>query len=177
MKKIYKKYLLIIIAIIFAFPTSIYASGYVIDKYDIDVIVNENNTLDITEEITAYFNTKKHGIYRTIPLKNKIIRLDGTTSNNKTKITNLSVNDEYEISKTNDTLKIKIGSKDTTVIGSKKYIIKYNYNLGKDPSKDYDELYYNIIGNEWNTSISNITFTITLPKEFDSSKLGFHLEK
>ena len=38
---------------------------------------------------------------------------------------------------------------------------------------NYDELYYNIIGNEWDTVIGNITFSITMPKDFDSSKLGF----
>ena len=42
-----------------------------------------------------------------------------------------------------------------------------------DHLKDYDELYYNIIGSEWDTVIGNITFTITMPKDFDSSKLGF----
>ena len=34
-------------------------------------------------------------------------------------------------------------------------------------------LYFNIIGSEWDTVIGNVTFTITMPKEFDSSKLGF----
>ena len=45
--------------------------------------------------------------------------------------------------------------------------------MGKDTGKEYDELYFNLIGNEWDTSISNITFTIVMPKKFDSSKLGF----
>ena len=45
---------------------------YVIDKYDVNVVVNENNVFEITETITAYFNVPKHGIYRTIPLKNTI---------------------------------------------------------------------------------------------------------
>ena len=67
---------------------------YVIDKYDIDIVVNENNTLNITETITAYFNVPKHGIFRIIPLKNTITRLDGTTSTNRTQITNLSVDNE-----------------------------------------------------------------------------------
>lgn len=50
--------------------SSIYQySDYVIDNYDINIIVNENNTFDITENITAYFNVPKHGIYRKIPLK------------------------------------------------------------------------------------------------------------
>lgn len=146
---------------------------YVIDKYDIDIIVNENNTLDITETITAYFNVPKHGIFRTIPLKNKITRLDGTTSTNRPRITNVSVDNEYTISKGFGDYEIKIGSADTTLIREQKYVIKYTYNLGKDPVKDYDELYYNIIGTGWDTVIGNVTFNITMPKEFDESKLGF----
>lgn len=146
---------------------------YVIDKYDVNIVVNENNTLDITETITAYFNTSKHGIFRNIPLKNTIKRLDGTTSTNRTQITNVSVDNEYTASRKNGNYELKIGSSGRTLIGEQTYVIKYTYNLGKDPIKDYDELYYNIIGNEWDTVIGNITFSITMPKEFNSSKLGF----
>ena len=151
-----------------------YASyDYVIDKYDINIVVNENNTFDITEKITAYFNTRKHGIIRTIPLRNEITRLDGSKSSNRTQITNLNVSDEYLITRQNGNYGIKIGSEDHTLIGEKEYTISYTYNLGKDPMKNYDEIYYNIIGNNWDTVIGNITFTVTMPKEFDSSKLGF----
>lgn len=146
---------------------------YVIDKYDINIIVNENNTFDITETITAYFNVSKHGIFRTIPLKNTITRLDGTTSTNRTQVTNVSVDNEYTTSRENGNYKLKIGSENRTLTGEQTYVLKYTYNLGKDPVKDYDELYYNIIGNEWDTVIGNVTFSITMPKEFDSSKLGF----
>ncbi len=146
---------------------------YVIDKYDVNIVVNENNSLDITETITAYFNVAKHGIYRKIPLKNKIIRLDGTTSTNRAKISNLSVDNMYDISKSNGTYNIQIGDADKTITGKQTYTIKYNYNIGKDPIKNYDEFYYNIIGDEWDTVIGNVTFSITMPKQFDSSKLGF----
>lgn len=146
---------------------------YVIDKYDINIIVNENNTFDVTETIDTYFNVPKHGIFRTIPLKNTIKRLDGTTSTNRTQIKNVSVNAENSTSKEEGNYQIKIGSASETLTGEKEYIIKYTYNLGKDLVKDYDELYYNIIGNEWDTVIGNITFSITMPKSFDSSKLGF----
>lgn len=146
---------------------------YVIDKYNINIIVNENNTFDITETITAYFNDSKHGIYRKIPLKNTITRLDGSTSTNRAQVTNVSVDNQYTTSHENGNYILKIGSENNTLIGEQKYIIKYTYNLGKDPVKDYDELYYNIIGNEWDTVIGNINFSITMPKEFDSSKLGF----
>ena len=148
-------------------------NGYAIDKYDIDIKVNENNKLDITETITAFFNESRHGIYRTIPLKNTITRLDGTTSTNRTQITNLEVDNEYTVSRENGNIKIKIGSPNYTVTGEQKYTIKYTYNLGKDPLPNLDELYYNIIGTEWDTSIDNVSFTITMPKNFDHSKLGF----
>ena len=146
---------------------------YVIDKYDVNIIVNENNTFDVTETITAYFNVSKHGIIRTIPLKNTINRLDGTTSTNRAQVTNISVDNEYTISRKNGDYRLKIGSASHTLVGEQTYVVKYTYNLGKDPVNDYDELYYNIIGDEWDTVVGNITFTITMPKEFDSSKLGF----
>ena len=146
---------------------------YVIDKYDINIIVNENNTFEITENITAYFNVPKHGIFRTIPLKNTITRLDGSKSNNRAQISNLNINNEYSTSRQNGNYKIQIGSKNETLTGKQNYTIKYTYNIGKDPVKDYDELYYNLIGTDWDTVIGNVSFTITMPKNFDSSKLGF----
>ena len=194
MKKIIRVIALFILSFIFISPTSVKALDetsylswtltpsknyqysnydYVIDKYDVNIKVNENNSFDITETITAYFNQPKHGIYRTIPLNNTIKRLDGTTSYNRAHVRNLSVNDDYTKSTENRNLKLKIGSANTAHTGEKTYVIKYNYNLGKDPIKDYDELYYNIIGNEWDTVIGNVTFTVTMPKEFDQSKLGF----
>ena len=149
------------------------SNGYVIDNYDINIIVNENNTFDITETITAYFNTPKHGIIRTIPLRNEISRLDGTITKNRVQITNVSVDDTFSKSKNSNDYTIKIGNANRTLTGKKTYVIKYTYNLGKDPMKNYDELYYNIIGTEWDTYIGNVTFTITMPKSFNSSKLGF----
>ena len=146
---------------------------YVLDKYDVNIKVNEDNTFDIVETITAYFNKPKHGIFRTIPLTNKITRLDGSKSTNRAKITNLSVNNKYKASRENGNYKIQIGDANKTLTGEQTYVIKYKYDLGKDRIKDYDELYYNIIGSEWDTVIGNITFTITMPKDFDSSKLGF----
>lgn len=148
---------------------------YAITKYNIDMKVNENNTFDMNEQITAYFNVAKHGIFRSLPLKNEINRIDGTVSKNRAKISDIKVNTNFTEYKKNGDYIIKIGSKDSTLIGEQSYSIKYNYNIGKDPNKKYDELYFNLIGTEWDTTISNFTFTITMPKEFDNSKLGFSL--
>lgn len=146
---------------------------YILNSYDINMIVNENNTFKITEKIGVYFNIDKHGIFRKIPLKNVVTRLDGTTSSNRAKISDINVSDNYSLHNENGYKVIKIGNANHTITGQKNYTISYLYNLGKDTGKEYDELYFNLIGDEWDTSISNITFTITMPKEFDKSKLGF----
>ena len=174
-KKIIGVILFILSFILISFlPNNSYAvTDYVINSYDINVKVNENNTFDITETITANFYTRKHGIIRTIPLKNTIERLDGSTSTNRVKITNLQVNNEYSKSNSNGNLAIKIGNQDTYVTGLQKYVIKYTYDIGVDPVKDADEFYYNLIGTEWDTRISSVSFSITMPKEFDASSLGF----
>lgn len=174
-KKLIGVILFILSFILISFlPNNSYAvTDYVINSYDIDVKVNENNTFDITETITANFYMRKHGIIRTIPLKNTIERLDGSTSTNRVKITNLQVNNEYSKSNSNGNLSIKIGNQDTYVTGLQKYVIKYTYDIGTDPVKNADEFYYNLIGTEWDTSISNISFSITMPKEFDALSLGF----
>lgn len=148
--------------------------GYVIDSYDINIDVNEDNTFNMKEKIGAYFFIAKHGIFRKIPLSNKVVRQDDkTTSYNRAKITEITVDAPYTTSITDGNKEIKIGDSEYALTGAKEYNISYLYNLGKDTGKDYDELYLNLIGKEWDTAIGNITFTINMPKEFDSRQLGF----
>lgn len=185
-----KSKLLLIITCLFLFPLVIFAdethpyeefdasflSGYeyYIKEYDIDMKVNENNTFDITENLTVYFNTYKHGIYRSIPKKNKITRLDNSTSENRAFIRNIEVSENYDRELDNGYLTLKIGDENKVIIGEKKYTISYNYDIGRDPLKDADELYFNLIGNYWeDTIIEHTTFKITMPKNFDASTLGF----
>ena len=148
-------------------------SDYTITNYDIDMTVNEDNTFDITEKINVYFNFPKHGIYRKIPLKNSVKRLDGSISYNNAIVNKIKVNEKYSVSQKNGYKNIKIGNADKLLTGAHTYIIKYRYNIGDDPLKNTDELYYNIIGTEWDTNIEKVNFKISMPKEFDNSSLGF----
>lgn len=148
-------------------------SDYFIKKYHVDINVNENNSFDITEYITAYFNVYKHGIYRKIPLVNDIVRNDGSKSRNHARITNMKVSEVFSKSFDGNYYVVKIGDPNYTLMGEKTYSINYNYSIGRDSLKGSDEFYFNIIGDEWDTSIENVSFKITMPKDFDSSKLGF----
>ena len=113
-QKILSGILVIIMCFILLIPNQSLAvmetNEYTIQSYHINMIVNEDNTFDITENITAYFNIEKHGIYRKIPLKNSITRTDGSKSNNRAKITDIDVSEKYTTSNENGYKVIKIGN-------------------------------------------------------------------
>jgi len=167
-----KKVLFILTFLFFLIPTSVHAYSYEITKYHIDIEVNEDNTLNIEEVITAHFNTYKHGIYRYIPLSGQVKRLDGTINNYKAKVKYVKVDEEYETYTENGNKVIQIGDPDYTIIGEKTYKISYLYDLGRDNNEGFDEFYFNMIGTGWDTTLSNITFSIMMPKEFDKEKFG-----
>lgn len=148
---------------------------YYFTAYNVDINVNENNSFDITEHISTYFNEQRHGIFRTIPTRNQVRRTDGTSHSVKAKIKNIKASENCDVSIENGNYVLQIGDADTYVEGEHDYTIKYTYMLGEDQNNGFDELYYNIIGDGWDTYIQNVTFKITMPKEFDKSKLGFSI--
>lgn len=166
------KCLLFCIFTFFLFSLNCYANDYEITSYDVDIVVDKYNKLSITEKIDTYFDISKHGIIRRMPLHNNIVRQDGSYEKNRVLISNVKVSEDFSTSKEYDNYVLKIGSADSTIIGNHSYTISYDYDIGLDKNNNFDELYFNIIGTEWDTSISNVTFKITMPKEFDASKLG-----
>lgn len=137
--------------------------GYIIDEYNIDIVVNKNNSFDITERIYVDFLEKRHGIIRTLPLMNEVVREDGTISKNKAKLSDVSSNMKYETTKYKNNYEIKIGSQDEYLSGTAEIVIKYNYAIGNDPVKGKDEVYYNIIGTDWGVPIETVNFRIQFP--------------
>lgn len=179
MKKI-KRFFLPLLALLIILSSAIpaYAEEYSqypydITAYDIEMNVLENNTLQITERIDVHFNEYRHGIYRVIPTTSTIKRADGTTGTIKALVKHVKVNDNFSTELGGGEYTLKIGDEDRTVIGNKSYTITYDYVMGQDINSGFDELYYNIIGNGWETTISNVTFTINMPKDFDPALLGF----
>ena len=146
---------------------------YYIKNYDVNITVNEDNSCHITENIDCFFNQYRHGIYRYIPVYFAVYRADETSSNVRVKIKHAKCSDKTSNSIQNDNFVMQIGDEDETIIGEKSYTISYDYYVGPDNLTDADEFYFNIIGDGWDTVIDKCNFTITMPKKFDSSKLGF----
>ena len=149
-------------------------AGYIIENYKMDIIVNEDNTFDVTETIDVRFTEEgKRGIIRNIPRVNDLKRENGEYSRNIAYLTNLEVNDDFKYTKNRKYYNIKIGKNDVVASKEKTYIIKYKYDIGKDPLKNVDEFYFYIIGEGWNTTINNVEFKIKMPKMFDENKVKF----
>ena len=146
---------------------------FYITSYDMDIVVNENNTFKITETIDMYYTYPSLGFYRDIPLFMEVEREDGSKDKIRADVSDIHVNDEFSTSRSYKNYEVEIGGDYEKITGKKTYVISYLYNIGKDKPKNYDEFYFNLIGTGWNNKIEKVTFTITMPKAFDSTKVGF----
>jgi uncharacterized membrane protein YgcG len=159
-------------------PISALAAGAsVITSYHVDITVNENNTYDIDETIAQYYIARVHGMYRVIPLNPEVrIELDGSevVERYHVIVDNIQVDHPFEAYKENGDQVIQIGDPDVYINGGQKYKISFTYDAGDDGFSEFDQFYYNIIGNTWEVPIDDISFRIVMPKEFDASKIGFN---
>ena len=146
---------------------------YALRKYHVDIKVLENNIYEITENITAYFDKSTFDITREIPLYNEIYRKDGTNTYDRVSIRNISINNDYVKNQDDLYLRLKIKPPLYTQGGEVNYTIKYTCELHYSKIMGNDEFLFNIISDQWDTSILKPTFKITMPKKFDSSKITF----
>lgn len=146
-------------------------TGYTIKKLKIDAKVTETNDIQITEEMDVFFNYDKHGIYRVIPEKNTIIE-DGDKKKVEARVSNVTVNEKFTSTSQDGYKILKIGDKDKTIVGDKKYIIKYTYSIEKYNTKDgIDEFYFNIVGDKINTTIGSVEYKIEFPKKYNKENI------
>ena len=146
-------------------------TGYTIKKLKIDAKVTETNDIQITEEMDVFFNYDKHGIYRVIPEKNTIIA-DGDKKQIDARVSNVTVNENFTSTSQDGYKILKIGDKDKTIVGDKKYIIKYTYSIEKYNTKDgIDEFYFNIVGDKINTTIGSVEYNIEFPKKYNKENI------
>ncbi len=176
-----KKFLLVIAVLcVFLIPgIASAAGGFNITNYDVQIQVNENNTYNVTENITAdFFESGHHGIERFIPQQVDASReVNGEYLSKKYRIlvSGIEANTPASSEMSDGYFDIRLGDPDVTVTGEQQYTLAYLYDPGDDGYDTFDDFYYNIIGAQWGVPIDNVTFEITMPKEFDASKIGFSM--
>lgn len=147
---------------------------YYIDTYHVDIEVGEDNTFHITETLTYNFVQAHHGMTRVIPLWHTRYREDGSDNKIHAKVSNVKCSDPIaSTERDSKNYTIQVGSADAYVQGEKTYTLSYDYAMGKDPLRNADELYFNIVGTEWECPIANVSWKIHMPKAFDAASLGY----
>ncbi len=146
---------------------------FTIPLYDVAIKVNHDASLDIVETIHAHFTEQRHGIIRDIPFQYMLQELPAGAERAEremesggyahTILEDISVDDwDYEVSTNGDYKSIRIGSADKYVDGDQTYVIHYRILNAINFFKDHSELYFNVIGDRWNTTIDSVHYTVQL---------------
>ncbi len=145
--------------IFFAFPTTTRAEF--IESFSSNIVVHEDSSFGVTENIVYVFSDERHGIFRCIPtlhqekassiFKERFIDID---------ITGVKMDGEvppYVTSVTGSEVCIQIGDPDKTITGQHTYQIFYTVS-GAISYQSYGgaELYFNVSGNAWEVPIRSI---------------------
>lgn len=152
-------------SLFFLLITSIFAdAGYIIDNYNVDVKIDEKSVYSVEESIRVDFLQPRRGIYRVIPEE---------FNGREIKISDIKTNAPTVAKDEGNYIYLRMGDPNRYITGIKDYVIKYRYNIGWDRDSNFDEVYYNLIGNDWDTDIKKVEFKIELPKKFDANRVNF----
>ncbi|MBD0367233.1 MAG: DUF2207 domain-containing protein, partial [Flavisolibacter sp.] len=180
MKKFYLSFLLVFSYVHY----SLAQEYFTISNYDVNIKVNKDASLDIEETILVHFTEQRHGILRFIPYKYRLQPLpEGVEKADRqlesgrethTIIEDIKVEGwNYEVNNNGDYKVIKIGSKDKYVAGDQKYVIHYRILNTINFFKDYSELYFNVIGDKWATTIDSVNFSVSLYEALPNAPVHF----
>jgi uncharacterized protein (TIGR04222 family) len=140
--------------------------SYWVEDFAAVIAVNEDGTIDVTEEIRFYFEGSFEGIYRDIPLRYR----DNLGFNYRLRLSVASVTDSagtalrYETSNAgNGRRRIKAwvpGALDA----ARTVRLQYRVQRALRHFPEHDELYWNVTGNDWGVPINASSARIILPE-------------
>ncbi|MGN6542203.1 MAG: DUF2207 domain-containing protein, partial [Ginsengibacter sp.] len=168
-----KVFLFVFLASVFQFSKA--QEAFLIRHYSIDVKINKNASLDFTETLDVHFAEPRHGIIRSIQYQYPLQSLPAGVEKAERQmeangyahiiIENIKVPHwKFSINKSGDYENIRIGSSEKYVEGDQQYVIKYQVLNAINFFQNHSEFYYNLIGNQWATTIDSAEFKVELPQ-------------
>lgn len=139
--------------------------GWEITRFYDNITIKKDGVVEVTENISVNFdNLEKHGLLRYIPY---IYTSDnGNKSYTTVEVIRLIRNgspEKYTQSESNGYINLKIGNPNKTISGEQHYQIVYNVIGALQSFKDYDELYWNVTGGDWDVPIQYAGATVFVP--------------
>ncbi len=152
-----------------------------IASYATTIQITSDGNLHVAEVIDYDFGgNRKHGIFRYIPVRfrfndthDRIYRINDVT------VTRDGHSEPFQKSSPDQFFELKIGDADTEISGTHKYEIDYTVAGGLNGFAEHDELFWNVIGSDWQVPIHQATATVTAPATIQdvacySGPLGSH---
>jgi uncharacterized membrane protein YgcG len=143
------------------------AEAFTIQQFDVQATVGTDTRVEIRETIQLNFSLERRGIIRDIPLRYK---------GSPIRITDIRVEgDPYQVTVENDVASIRIGDANQYIIGPKTYTLRYTLIFGKTVLGEREELYLNLIGVDWDTTIDRVNYIVDMPAAFDANQVNLTL--
>jgi uncharacterized membrane protein len=160
-----------LVAVLWAVPVA-YAdvNDFTITNFEADYTLSNDDrqgTLRIKEHLDVEFTDNNHGILRAIPESYK----DHTLHLNVNEVASPSgAPAEYTTYGSSGNTVLKIGDPDRTVTGAQSYTIDYTLRNVISFYEDYDELFWDINGDQWSQPFEKVSVALHLPVglQFDS---------
>ncbi len=149
---------------------------YFIRDYFVDLQLQKNGTIKITELLEVHYNEPRHGIMRDIPLEyNVSSNVSGSFLDkwfyHKLFVENIEVkNHPFKVLNQGIGIRLKIGDPDKLVDGDQRYQISYEIKNGLLHNNDKIELYWNLIGDYIEEEVKNAGFKVSIPKDIQVNK-------
>jgi uncharacterized membrane protein len=136
-----------------------------IEKFDSEIVVSPNGSIDVTETIQAQFIGSWKGLYREVPVEYVTPQgLNYTLFLNVKRVTDGSGSPlKFESSRERHYRKLKIyvpQAQDS----HRTIIIEYSVSDALRFFEDHDELYWNVTGDEWDVPIQSASARVVLPE-------------
>ncbi len=178
------KKVIALLFVVILFKHSYGQEAFTINHYQINVKVNRDASLDISEKLDVHFTEQRHGIIRSIPYQYPMEQLPAGVEQSdrqmhangytRTFIENIKVpGHAFSTSKSGDYENIKIGSADKYVDGDQQYVISYTILNAINFFKNHSEFYFNLIGEGWYTTIDSVDFEVELPQALPETPYYF----
>lgn len=156
--------------------TAALAQPFVIERFDADLDLRRDGGMAVTEKIQVLFRESRRGIFRVIP----VVYPAGRGLARRIVLSGIAVEDESgapmttKITREGPNVRIRIGDEDVWLPQGTRltYVIRYgvkgmlNWFEGtSDWGHPTAELYWNVTGNEWETTIERSSCRIRFPED------------
>jgi uncharacterized membrane protein YgcG len=133
-----------------------------IERYDVDVTIQRSGRMHVVETIDYVFVAPRHGLLRKLRVAFRhddrfdrvypVSDVHVTGSRDTPLDTKLENDGAYRV--------VRVGDPDETITGQHRYVLTYDVDGAINRFEGHDELYWNVVGPDWDVPIVRSTVTV-----------------